>query len=198
MSKGKKKGGLSTDDEALWQAFSQDVSPLNKSKSASNVPPPPNKPVPSRKREKMEDVPPAALTPSGVRDKYAPTRKSMAAATSLDGARARRLKKGQLPIEGRVDLHGMTQEQAHRRLNKFLAHAQADGKRCVLVITGKGGTEVPDPDNIYRMRRTGVLRHVVPQWLAQGDNARRVLAWHPARPNHGGDGALYVVLKRIR
>jgi len=198
MSK-KKKGPLSDEDAALWNAISLDIEPLHKGKAKPLAPHTPNRIAePTPRRMKMDDLPPQLLVPPTSRNLAVPTQKVMASGTALDGAKAKRLKKGLLPIEGRIDLHGMTQAHAHHVLNNFIAHAQSEGKRCVLVITGKGGAEVQDPDNIYVTKRTGVLRHAVPQWLAQGDNARRVLAWNPARPNHGGDGALYVVLKRIR
>ena len=93
----------------------------------------------------------------------------------------------------------MTQEKAYRALGPFLARSQAMGKRVVLVVTGKGGAPRKDDlEDSWREGRTGVLRSVVPQWLAEGDNAARVVAWHPASPRHGGEGALYVVLRRVR
>lgn len=97
-----------------------------------------------------------------------------------------RLKRGQVTIEETVDLHGLTQEQAHQRLTLFLAEAQRDGLRCVLVVTGKG------------LLHGGVLRHMVPRWLNEGANRPRVLAFAPAQPKHGGAGALYLLIRRKR
>ena len=179
---------LKPEDEALWDAVTRDVAPIKRSRSQAPAP----KRIPVREtgtRRTTEDrtpLPPVTGTP-------APQ-----SLHRLDGARSRKLTRGQLPIDGRLDLHGLTQEKAYRTLNRFLARAQAEGTRVILVITGKGGAPKPDPDNIFRDTRTGVLRAMVPQWLADGDNARRVTAWHPAHPKHGGDGALYVVLKRLR
>jgi DNA-nicking Smr family endonuclease len=104
----------------------------------------------------------------------------------LDRRNWLRLKRGQVAIELILDLHGQTQEQAHRNLIGFLVKAQAEGRRCVLVVTGKG-----QPGG-------GVLRHMVPRWLNEGDNRERVVAYAPAQRRHGGTGALYVLLRRHR
>jgi DNA-nicking Smr family endonuclease len=93
-----------------------------------------------------------------------------------------RLKRGRTAIGARLDLHGMTQVEAHRALAAFLARAQKTGQRLVLVITGK----------------SGVLYGAVPRWLGEGDNRGRVLASGRAQPLHGGEGALYVFLRRKR
>ena len=104
----------------------------------------------------------------------------------LDRRSADRLRRGRLPIDGRLDLHGMTQAAAAERLVEFIAGAQSAGKRCVLVITGKG------------LAGGGILREQVPRWLNQPPNRGRVLAFDYAQAQHGGMGALYVLLKRRR
>lgn len=111
----------------------------------------------------------------------------------LDRKTRDKLRRGLLPIEGRVDLHGKTQEAAHTALDAFLAGAHYQGLRCVLVITGRGMKPV-DGGRVSR----GVLKQAVPRWLKEGANRQRVLAYAPARPNHGGEGALYVLLRRVR
>ena len=100
----------------------------------------------------------------------------------LDRRSAQRLKRGRTAIDARLDLHGMTQAEAHRALAAFLARAQKTGLRVVLVITGK----------------SGVLFGAVPRWLGEGDNRGRVLATARAQPPHGGEGALYLFLRRKR
>ncbi len=99
----------------------------------------------------------------------------------------KRLERGLVSIDARVDLHGMTQEEAHRHLALLLAHHQRQGARCILVITGMG-------------ERTtgGVLRRMTPRWLNEPANAARVIAYSPAQRRHGGEGALYVLLRRPR
>jgi DNA-nicking Smr family endonuclease len=108
------------------------------------------------------------------------------AATGLDKRSLARLRRGMLPIEGTIDLHGMTQAEAHMALHQFIAASQQRGRRCVLVITGKGS------------RSEGVLRSAVPHWLNLPATRSLVLAFAYATPAHGGAGALYVLLKRRR
>jgi DNA-nicking Smr family endonuclease len=105
----------------------------------------------------------------------------------IDRRTLKRLERGLVSIDARLDLHGMTQEEAHRHLALFLAHHQRQGARCILVITGIG-------------ERTtgGTLRRMTPRWLAEPGNAQRIIAHSPAQKRHGGEGALYVLLKRLR
>jgi DNA-nicking Smr family endonuclease len=106
----------------------------------------------------------------------------------IDRANAERLKRGLHAIDARLDLHGMTQTEAHRELVDFIAASYQAGRRCVLVITGRGlGPDGP-----------GVLKSAVPRWLEQGALRRRILAVAAAQPRHGGAGALYVLLRRQR
>lgn len=107
----------------------------------------------------------------------------------VDKRTAKRLKRGQLAVEARMDLHGLTQEEAHRALSAFVQGSQAAGRRCVLVITGKGLR----PDGT-----TGVLRAAVPHWLNQPELRERIVAFTHATPRDGGEGALYLLLKRKR
>lgn len=109
-----------------------------------------------------------------------------------------RLKRGQLPIEGRIDLHGLGRDRAHAALNGFLSRSEAMGHRCVLVITGKGRRNWEktewDPD----AREVGVIRNALPGWLRGYPNDGRVLAFSRAQPRDGGGGAWYVLLRRRR
>src|SRR5262249_24067163 len=100
----------------------------------------------------------------------------------LDRRTAQKLRRGQMPIAARLDLHGMTQDEAHRALNRFVAASAAAGRRVLLVITGK----------------SGVLRRLVPLLLGEGENRARLLSVAPAQVPHGGAGALYVLLRRAR
>ncbi|HVH80166.1 MAG TPA: Smr/MutS family protein [Stellaceae bacterium] len=104
----------------------------------------------------------------------------------IDRANAERLKRGKHPIEGRLDLHGMTQDEAHRALAAFIRGSHAAGKRCVLVITGRGSIG------------GGVLRAAVPRWLEEPQFRPHLLAIAAAQPRDGGSGALYVMLRRTR
>lgn len=96
----------------------------------------------------------------------------------------RKIARGRVPLEARIDLHGMTQEEAHDLLLGFLIRAHGQGLRHVLVITGKGRAG------------DGVLRRAVPQWLVGAAFRGLASGCEPAARGHGGDGALYVRLKR--
>lgn len=113
----------------------------------------------------------------------------------MDSKSFGRLKRGKLKPEARIDLHGMTQAEAHPALIGFILRTQAEGKRLVLVITGKGRMRDEDPPLPVRQ---GVLRHHVPQWLRMAPVGHHVLQVTPAHIRHGGDGAYYVYLRRPR
>jgi DNA-nicking Smr family endonuclease len=110
----------------------------------------------------------------------------------LDKRSALRMKRGQMQIEARLDLHGHRQDEAHRALNGFITGAASAGKRCVLVITGKG-LKVGNEE-----RQIGILREMVPRWLNEEPNRSRILSFNHATLSDGGTGALYVLLKRKR
>lgn len=117
--------------------------------------------------------------------------------TGLDGNLAAKFRKGRVPIDGTLDLHGLTLKEAHPVLDRFLAQAEASGWRCLLIVTGKGMRSGED-GNDYMRGEYGVLRRAVPQWLKQGLNAKRVVAISTAQPKHGGSGAWYVMMRRKR
>ncbi|PWC32240.1 Smr/MutS family protein [Azospirillum sp. TSO35-2] len=106
---------------------------------------------------------------------------------NIDRRTGDRFRRGELSIDGRIDLHGMTQAQAHHALAGFVHRAWNEGRRCVLVITGKGS-----------FGSLGILRQATPRWLADPALRPMVLAIQPAQPKDGGDGALYVLIKRRR
>jgi DNA-nicking Smr family endonuclease len=178
--------GLSEEDARLWTRVTESVAPLKRrrrpAKAEAPATPAPAAPPPG--------VPVAAPAP--------PVPKSPPPLTPLapiDRNERRRLSRGTRDIDGRIDLHGMRQEEAHAALRGFLAFAQARGHSIVLVITGKGraGLE-PLPFEAER----GVLRRVVPQWLRQPDLRPLVVGFEEAHHGHGGAGALYVRLRRKR
>ena len=106
----------------------------------------------------------------------------------LDRRTATRLRRGQILIDSSLDLHGLTQWEAHSTLASTLTAAQARGERCVLVITGKGlGRE-----------GGGILKTRVPQWLLEPAIRHLILGKETARPQHGGTGAMYVLLRKLR
>ena len=110
----------------------------------------------------------------------------------LDDRTKRRLVRGSVPIDERLDLHGMTQEAAHSALRHFLVNARARGARIVLVITGKGRGGMA-----AEVHERGVLRRSVPHWLADPSLRPIVLGFEEAHLAHGGAGAIYVRLRRL-
>ncbi len=195
---------ISEADRALWRKVTQDAKPLEKRDGAAadrpgTVKPETVKPeTPEREpqapaaRPGKAAVPPRPASGATARKPAVPDLESGRAA-GIDRRNLERLRRGKLPIEATIDLHGDTQAVAHRRLGGFLTRSQAAGRRCVLVITGKGrlgrGQEGQEP---------GVIRASLPRWLNEAPNRERVLAFAQAQPAHGGAGAFYVLLKRRR
>ena len=105
----------------------------------------------------------------------------------VSGETMRRLERGEFAVRSHVDLHGMPLDDARTAVDGFLADCQRRGERCVLVITGQGHNSP---------RHVGVLRENIPQWLACGPSARRILAFVTARQCDGGEGAFYVLLRK--
>jgi len=147
---------------------------------AVDIPPPEKEPPPEKK-------PSAKPANSAAAHRPPPPELAAGGASGVDKRTAARLKRGQLPIEASIDLHGMTQDEAHRALAAFLEGAQTASRRAVRVITGKG---------LRPGGGIGVLRAAVPRWLNEAPNRRRLLAFSQARPKDGGEGALYVLLKK--
>ena len=173
--------GLSGEDLDLWRRATARDKRLEghdpmEPPAPPDLPAPPEAGAPSRK---PSPPPPASALPEV----------GVGRSPGLDKRSAQRLKRGQLPVDDRIDLHGMTQAQAHGVLDDFLASAQGAGHRCVLVITGKG---------VRTDGATGILRAMVPRWLNEPPNRARVLAIDTAQPRHGGAGAFYVLLKKRR
>lgn len=199
---------LSDDDLRLWSRIADGVEPLKSTeerlrsearraaREAAAAKPhrtTPQKPAKQKKPARPAPAPPSAPLPP----KVAEDRRGRVA--GLDRRTAERLRRGQYPIEARLDLHGMTQDQAHRALALFVRQCHAAGKRCLLVITGKGGRQRPSDDGPFvNPEPPGILKRRTPEWLKQGDLAPLVLSVATAAPAHGGGGALYILLKRRR
>lgn len=130
-------------------------------------------------------------------------RKSPPHITGLDRRTQQRLTRGNVEIERRLDLHGTGIEMARVRLLQFLREAQSMGARTVLIITGKGDSPfsrhtLHGAEHFYSPERQGRLRRLVPDWFHDGDFRAVVSGYQPAHPKHGGGGAFYVKVRRIR
>ena len=170
------------DDDALWSRVTRSVTPLKDRPPAADPQAEPPRPAVTTGHQQ-----PTRSTPrKTVARPLAP-----GVVDGLDRRQADRFRRGQLAIENRLDLHGFTRREAHAELQAFLAHSQERNYRVVLLITGKRQRAPLE-------ERTGVLRRLVPEWLNEPSMRRRIVALAPARPQHGGDGAYYLYLKKLR
>ena len=185
----RRKRSLSEEERALWESVAKQTKPLRKKPRAA----------------KAHGGSPDAATPAAAK----PASRAEAASAGQNSARCKtrlppaapplaplgrrersQLSRGRKEIDARLDLHGMTQTRAHRALFGFLQRAHSDGLTFVLVITGKGkmGAE----------SERGVLRRQVPQWLSLPEFRSLVVGFEEAHIGHGGEGALYVRVRRRR
>jgi len=180
---------LSDDEKTLWDGVAKHARPLRPRAKAD----------PAAHREEGDEPSAPSLVKSGAAPKLArpvrPSAPAPAAKLPPLAEMPRRMKsrvaRGSHDIDARIDLHGMRQDQAHRALRAFLANAAQKEHSLVLVITGKGKMSAPD-------RERGVLRAKVPQWLALPDLRELVIGFEPAHIGHGGEGALYVRVRKAR
>jgi len=183
-----RRGQGDDDDEALWEKVAGTASPLKRGRDAPA--PKPAKiaaPVATAKPPR----PARMATPA---PKPAPKPAHVPRAAPLDRQTSRQLDKGRLEVEARLDLHGMRQRDAHAQLRRFLKTAQARGLKHVLVITGKGADQAASK-SFYEEER-GVLRQAVPHWLSDPEFATLVVSFSQAPRRLGGEGALYVRIRR--
>ncbi len=182
---------LSEHEAALWREVTRSLAPLRLRPEAARAS--------AAERHATEapgpKPPPHPVPPHGSAPKVQPAHVARAPVLAPIDRRFRlRLSRGQEPIEARVDLHGMRQNEAHEALIRFLRGAQVRGLRNVLVITGKGDrTASHDPQ-----AERGILRRQTPLWLRLPELRDVVLGFEQAHASHGGDGALYVRLRRRR
>jgi DNA-nicking Smr family endonuclease len=187
-----RRRSLSDEEHTLWSGYIRSITPLQPAKLKSG----------KRSGPKFDDKP-EIKTSAAVADKSpVPSRsvkRQMAAAAErtlplapFDRRLKQRVARGRDSIDARIDLHGMTQREAHAALLHFLGRVQSDGKRMALVVTGKGvrtGSGVGE---------RGVLRRQVPLWFSLPEFRRYVVGFEEAHASHGGQGALYVRLRRAR
>jgi DNA-nicking Smr family endonuclease len=185
-----KRGRGDDDDDALWEKVVEKAAPL-KARARAAAPRPGKTAAPAAK-----DMRPVAR-PARPTPKAMPKPAHVPRAAPLDRQTSRQLDKGKLEVEARLDLHGLRQRDAHAQLRRFLKTAQARGLRHVLVITGKGAEQAA-AKSFYEEDERGVLRNAVPHWLAEPELAALVVSFSPAPRRLGGEGALYVRLRRPR
>ncbi len=177
---------LNADEQRLWRRVAATATPLRPEPRGEPHIPSPEIPPPARP---METIAPFSLGQAGNEGTRPPP--APKPAFQLDARLHGRMRRGKLRPEGRIDLHGMRLDEAHAALQCFVMRAHGRGQRLLLVITGKGSTS----DGPVFERR-GVLRHQVPHWLTAPPLATLVQEVVPAHRSHGGEGALYVYLRR--
>jgi len=170
------------EDRALWDTVAKSVKPLKRRTEAAAGEANPEPPRTDKRATGPK--PPVAARRTTDPPRLAP----------LDRRLRARIGKGAVAIDARVDLHGLTQAAAHQRLRRFLADSQAADAKLVLVITGKGR-----PDDAQALgEQRGVLRRLVPIWLASAELRSFVVGYEVAGRSHGGEGALYVRIRSGR
>lgn len=184
-----RRRSLSDEEHALWTGIARSIKPLHRGRKESAEP------------AKAIEV---GNSDEAVSTSRAATRQVATAAAEKNtpplAPLGRKLKKrvarGREPIEARLDLHGFTQTQAHAELLRFLRRAQSDGVRIALVVTGKGTGKGTGHHEGAPVR--GVLKRQVPMWLSLPEFRFLVVGFEDAHLGHGGQGALYVRLRRAR
>jgi DNA-nicking Smr family endonuclease len=181
-----RRRSLSEEERALWESVARQVKPLRKKprlgkatgKAALGATDPPTRPASSPRPISSQQAP-------------KPSKPAMPPLAPLGRRERSKLSRGRSEIDARLDLHGMTQSRAHRALLGFLHNAHHDGHTFVLVITGKGKVGGGEAER-------GVLRRQVPQWLSSPELRALVVGFEEAHVGHGGEGALYVRIRRAR
>lgn len=187
-------------DPEVWQEIARGVKPIRR----SNIAPQPLAPLP--KLYRPEGAGAAAYAKIDAKEKrpllpahVSPGRHGEPPELQMDKRLKQRFQRGELPVEARLDLHGLTLANAERALSKLIRDSLAQQKRCLLVITGKGARSASENDlSSGTMSGRGVLRAWLPDYLKRGPWRGQILGVTPARPHMGGTGAFYVLLRRQR
>lgn len=183
-------------DFHLWTTVAETVEPLRRKGlmrlGNGTLPVPEAEPEP----EPMVKAPPRPLKPGKpfLPPYQAPSVPVTVSERAVDPAIHKKVRRGRIDIDGKIDLHGMTQAEARETLRRFIGARAARGDRTILVITGKGVKT--DNDYIAAMTERGILRTMLPIWLSEPGLAHLISGWSVAARGHGGEGAWYVRLRR--
>ena len=192
----KKSSNNKSDGMDLWNAVVETVTPIKQTHKKPPVETPKSEnPAPKKSKKPTPQIPSPPQRPI----KQASTRPPPL--SDFDRRTTQKLLRGNVEIEDRIDLHGMTKSDAHMALKGFLARAHQKAMRTVLVITGKGQSAFGNHtlhgrDHVSSPERSGVLRNALTDWLNEDGLRQFVIGFQPAHPKHGGGGAFYVRLRR--
>ncbi|MGE0202343.1 MAG: Smr/MutS family protein [Hyphomicrobiaceae bacterium] len=200
----RQRRALTAEEADLWARAMHATTPLEQRHvhfTPVGKPPPdaPPSPPPAAARSEREQrrtrpaPPPPKPTAAIARETG---RRQPAAPQTIDRKDTKRIAKGRIEIQARLDLHGMRQDEAHAALLRFVQSCRAQDMRVVLVITGKGGAEDVDRGPVSEGAGRGILKRNVPRWLAQAPFSAHVSGIGSASATHGGQGAIYVRLRR--
>jgi DNA-nicking Smr family endonuclease len=176
---------LSEEERALWKGFARSIKPLDQARKPAEqaaAPAGDDNPAPAAPSSPLRPAPPPEKPPTKKAPPLAPLGRRL----------KHRVARGREPIDARLDLHGFTQREAHAALLRFLHRAQADGVKIALVVTGQGTGTGSGP------HESGVLKRQVPMWLSLPEFRAVVVGFEDAHTGHGGEGALYIRLRRAR
>ena len=183
--------GLSDAEAAAWEKLAATVEPMHRSKPEAK----PDQPPPPPPSSRVAPLPPAKTRPTKAREpSVPPVARRAPAPGNLDSHWDRRLKSGEITPDLSLDLHDHGLDAAYTRLMRGMEQARSVGARVVLVVTGR-----PRPvDPADRATRRGAIRAKILDWLAASEHGDNIAAIRQAHRRHGGDGALYIVLRRSR
>ncbi|MET0371017.1 MAG: Smr/MutS family protein [Sphingobium sp.] len=171
---------LTPEEQALWQAVAGTIRPIRPGLRQPPMPEPASQPAVPDAKTWLTNAPHHSVP--------APRR---APVDTLDASWERRIRGGALVPDLSIDLHGHSLSAAHMRLNEAIATAVARGARVLLVVTGKPRKSEDQADG----KRRGAIRAEIGHWLGRGAHADRIASVRVAHPRHGGDGALYIILR---
>ena len=181
--------GRHDDDKILWEKVTQSVKKMNRQPALQTSKlkrDPKTGPLKTIRNDRSKSVQNDQLKAKPSPDKTKPADFRLGETSGIDRTSARRMQRGKVPIEDRLDLHGLSQEQAQKEVKAFIGSAMEKNFRHVLIITGKGRDG------------HGILREKVPEWLKDAPLCYYLNAISYAQPKDGGKGALYIRLKRQR
>lgn len=170
---------IDDEDLSVWKETVAGINPLPKRDI-----PVENRRIKKQSREKIQTVP----------LKIYRHQVELGTSSDIDHNTMRRFKRQQFPVEAVLDLHGYNENQAYEAVHQFMTQAFLSGKRCVIIVTGKG---LAHPDEDFFAPK-GILKTRVPQWLQDDELRQMILSYIHPSPELGGEGALYILLRRRR